>query len=113
MNDAIQKPLLRFENITWTNEGKHVQGWLLYPQNYDSTKKYPMLVCVHGGPAWITTPTWAAPDFNTTVYTQLGYFIFFPNRKRQLWTRRKFYVMQIAVIGALVICVILLAALIL
>jgi dipeptidyl aminopeptidase/acylaminoacyl peptidase len=81
LNDAIQKPLLQFENLTWINEGKHVQGWLLYPQNFDSTKKYPMLVCVHGGPAWITTPTWAAPDFNTTVYTQFGYFVFFPNAR--------------------------------
>ena len=36
-------------------------------------------MCVHGGPAWITTPTWSAPDFNTTVYTKLGYFVFFPN----------------------------------
>ncbi|MBV9963216.1 MAG: PD40 domain-containing protein, partial [Parafilimonas sp.] len=79
LNDAVVKPLLRFENITWMNEGNHVQGWLLYPQQYDSTKKYPMLVCVHGGPAWITTPTWAAPDFNTTAYTQFGYFVFFPN----------------------------------
>ncbi|MGI8952661.1 MAG: prolyl oligopeptidase family serine peptidase [Chitinophagaceae bacterium] len=78
-NNAVHKPLLKTENITWINEGKHVQGWLLFPQNYDSTKYYPMLVCVHGGPAWITTPTWAAPDFNTTVYTQLGYFVFFPN----------------------------------
>ncbi|HYJ65227.1 MAG TPA: S9 family peptidase, partial [Parafilimonas sp.] len=81
LNDAVQKPLLRFENVTWMNEGKHVQGWLLYPQNFDSTKKYPLLVCVHGGPAWIATPTWAAPDFNTTVYTQLGYFVFFPNAR--------------------------------
>ncbi len=81
LNDAIQKPLLRFENINWMNENKQVQGWLLFPSTYDSTKKYPMLVCVHGGPAWIATPTWAAPDFNTTVYTQLGYFVFFPNAR--------------------------------
>ncbi len=81
INDSIKKPLLRTENITWTNENKHIQGWLLFPQNYDSTKHYPMLVCVHGGPAWIATPTWAAPDFNTTVYAQLGYFIFFPNAR--------------------------------
>ncbi len=81
LNDSIQKPLLRFENVTWTNDYKHVQGWLLFPANYDSTKKYSMLVCVHGGPAWIATPTWAAPDFNTTVYTQLGYFVLFPNAR--------------------------------
>ncbi len=43
LNDAIHKPLLRTENLTWTNEDKHVQGWLLFPQNYDSTKHYPKI----------------------------------------------------------------------
>ena len=79
LNANIHKPILRTADLNWINENKHVQGWLLFPENYDSTKKYPMLVCVHGGPAWIATPTWASPDFNTTVYTQLGYFVFFPN----------------------------------
>ncbi len=79
LNDAIKKPSLRTENITWKNEGNKVQGWLLYPQDYEPAKKYPMLVCIHGGPAWISTPTWSAPDFNTTVYPQLGYFVLFPN----------------------------------
>ncbi len=90
LNVSIQKALLQFENITWMNEGNHVQGWLLLPENYDSTKRYPMLVCVHGGPAWITTPTWAAPDFNTTVYTQLGYFVFFPNARGSYGQGEKF-----------------------
>lgn len=81
LNNTIQKPLIRHENITWVNEDKNIQGWLLFPKGYDSTKQYPMLVCIHGGPAWIATPTWAAPDFNTTVYTQLGYFVFFPNAR--------------------------------
>jgi dipeptidyl aminopeptidase/acylaminoacyl peptidase len=79
LNTALQSAMLKAENIEWMNEGFKVQGWLLYPQDYVPSKKYPMLVCVHGGPAWITTPTWSAPDFNTTVYTQLGYFVFFPN----------------------------------
>ncbi len=79
LNDTIHKPAIRTDNITWTNEGKHIQGWLLYPQNYDASKHYPMLVCVHGGPAWITTPSWSGPDFSATVYTQLGYFVFYPN----------------------------------
>ena len=38
-----------------------------------------MLVDVHGGPAWVTTPSWTGPDFNATVYAQFGYFVFFPN----------------------------------
>ncbi len=79
LNDPIQKPFVRATNLQWTNENRHIQGWLLYPEHYDSSKKYPMLVCVHGGPAWISLPAWSAPDFNTTVYPQLGYFVFFPN----------------------------------
>jgi dipeptidyl aminopeptidase/acylaminoacyl peptidase len=79
LNSEIEVSKLKPENITWTSDAQKVQGWLLPPLNYDSAKRYPMLVCVHGGPAWITTPTWSAPDFNSTVYTQLGYFIFFPN----------------------------------
>ena len=79
LNTALEQSMPKAENIEWKNEGLKVQGWLLYPDNYDQKKYYPMLVCVHGGPAWITTPTWSAPDFNTTVYTQSGYFIFFPN----------------------------------
>ena len=79
LNTAMHHAVRKAENIEWVNEGKRVQGWLLYPENYNSSKQYPMLVCVHGGPAWITTPTWSAPDFNTTVYTKLGCFVFFPN----------------------------------
>ena len=79
LNTSMEKPLLKPENISWRNDDQPVQGWLLPPANYDPSKKYPMLVCVHGGPAWISTPTWSAPDFNSTVYPQLGYFVFFPN----------------------------------
>ena len=81
LNNGIRKPVIRAQNVTWTSDNLPVQGWLLYPQNYDSTKHYPMLVCVHGGPAWISTPTWSASDFNTTVYPQFGYFVFFPNAR--------------------------------
>lgn len=79
LNESLEHDMPKAENIQWQNEKWSVQGWLLYPKDYSPTKKYPMLVCVHGGPAWISTPTWSAPDFNTTAYTQLGYFVFFPN----------------------------------
>lgn len=78
LNSKIQFPKQIAENIRWVNDGHRVQGWLLTPLNYDSSRHYPMLVCVHGGPAWIITPK-NAMVFNSTVYTQLGYFVFFPN----------------------------------
>jgi dipeptidyl aminopeptidase/acylaminoacyl peptidase len=80
-NDAIHFPMPQFKSIEWTNNGQLIQGWLLYPANYDPSKHYPMLVMVHGGPAWVATPTWSAPDFNAAYYTQLGYFVFFPNAR--------------------------------
>lgn len=79
LNTGLQQDMPEAQNIVWKNEGWNVQGWLLYPKDYSPSKTYPMLVCAHGGPAWISTPTWSAPDFNSTVYTRLGYFVFFPN----------------------------------
>lgn len=90
LNAGVDQRMPTAVNVEWNNEGYSVQGWLLYPANYDSTKKYPMLVAVHGGPAWISTPTWSAPDFNTTVYAQLGYFIFFPNPRGSYGQGEKF-----------------------
>lgn len=81
LNGRVGLPLPTFTNVTWTSDSLSIQGWLLLPANYDPTKRYPMLVMVHGGPAWIATPTWSGPDFNTTLFTQFGYFVFFPNAR--------------------------------
>jgi len=81
LNTAVPLPLPKAENIEWVYEGHHVQGWLLYPSDYDPKHSYPLLVNVHGGPAWIATPTWSAPDFNATYFTRQGYFVFFPNAR--------------------------------
>jgi dipeptidyl aminopeptidase/acylaminoacyl peptidase len=79
LNAGIKLKLPKAQDLHWQNEQQHVQGWLLYPDNYDPARKYPMLVSVHGGPAWITMPTTYASDFNTTIFTHFGYFVFFPN----------------------------------
>lgn len=79
LNTTATLPLPKYDNVEWVNDGLKIQGWLLYPANYDKAKRYPMLVTVHGGPAWIATPIWSAPDFNAILYTQLGYFVFYPN----------------------------------
>jgi dipeptidyl aminopeptidase/acylaminoacyl peptidase len=81
INTAVRLPLPKFENVTWASGRFQVQGWLLYPRDYNPTKRYPMLVSVHGGPAWIATPAWRMPDFDTTLFTEFGYFVFFPNAR--------------------------------
>ncbi len=81
LNADVSLPLPRSQNVAWQRAGFPVQGWLLFPENYNPAKRYPMLVIVHGGPAWIATPTWRAPDFDTTLFTNFGYFVFFPNAR--------------------------------
>ena len=31
-------------------DGKQIQGWILKPPNFDASKKYPMILEIHGGP---------------------------------------------------------------
>jgi dipeptidyl aminopeptidase/acylaminoacyl peptidase len=66
-------------SVRWTNENLNVQGWLVYPRNYDAHQKYPMIVSVHGGPASARRSTWPTTFFDYTILSHEGYFIFFPN----------------------------------
>jgi dipeptidyl aminopeptidase/acylaminoacyl peptidase len=67
------------KSIHWSNEGFNLQGWLLYPRNFDSTKKYPMVVSVHGGPGSMAHSSWPGPHSFTVALSGAGYFVFFPN----------------------------------
>jgi dipeptidyl aminopeptidase/acylaminoacyl peptidase len=78
-NSAQHAQWGRVENITWSNEGLAAQGWLLYPAGFDASKKYPMIVSIHGGPANLNTPHWPGVQFDLSVLSALGYFVFFPN----------------------------------
>ena len=45
------------EVIQWkSKDGAMIEGVLLKPKNYDSKKKYPLLVVIHGGPTGIDLP---------------------------------------------------------
>jgi dipeptidyl aminopeptidase/acylaminoacyl peptidase len=67
------------QNLAWTNGGVKVQGWLMYPANYDPAKKYPMVVSVHGGPASVVTPHWPSSGEFAAFLSPAGYFVLFPN----------------------------------
>lgn len=46
------------EVISWkSKDGATIEGVLHKPKNYDPSKKYPLLVVIHGGPTGIDTPT--------------------------------------------------------
>jgi dipeptidyl aminopeptidase/acylaminoacyl peptidase len=71
------------ESVSWQSDEYTVQGWLLYPPNYDPQRKYPLVVWVHGGPAWLTTPDWPTVGgwfhFLDAVLASQDYMVFYPN----------------------------------
>ncbi|HEY0263015.1 MAG TPA: S9 family peptidase [Granulicella sp.] len=79
LNDSMKPGWGKTEDIAWENEGFHVQGWLLYPANYDPAKTYPMVVYVHGGPSSASQPRWPSAAYGATPFSALGYFVFMPN----------------------------------
>jgi dipeptidyl aminopeptidase/acylaminoacyl peptidase len=79
INAALKPQWGKAESVEWDNEGHHVQGWLLYPANYDPKKTYPMIVTVHGGPSSAVMPRWPGVGFGGVPFSALGYFVFMPN----------------------------------
>jgi len=73
LNDGA-KPAARVESVEWKNDKYSVQGWLTYPANYDASKKYPLIISVHGGPSASASANWGG-----SVWAQLGYFVLAPN----------------------------------
>jgi dipeptidyl aminopeptidase/acylaminoacyl peptidase len=78
-NDALKPAWGKSESVSWDNEGFHVQGWLLYPVDYDPARKYPMIVVAHGGPSSAVLPRWPGVGFGAAPFSALGYFVFEPN----------------------------------
>jgi dipeptidyl aminopeptidase/acylaminoacyl peptidase len=79
INAGLKPGWGRAESVEWDNEGRHVQGWLLYPADYDAKKTYPMIVTVHGGPSAAVIPHWPSVGFGGVPFSSLGYFVFMPN----------------------------------
>ncbi len=67
------------ESVNWTDGGYTVQGWLLYPANYDPAKKYGLIVMVHGGPSSAVTQRWPGAGFGAAPLAASGYFVLEPN----------------------------------
>jgi dipeptidyl aminopeptidase/acylaminoacyl peptidase len=75
-NDGVVPAWGKSVSLSWTNEGFHVQGWLTLPKDYDSHKKYPLVVMVHGGPAAAVESHWGTGgSISDMALSALGYFV--------------------------------------
>jgi dipeptidyl aminopeptidase/acylaminoacyl peptidase len=87
VNSQLSPSWGKVEDVHWTNQGMRVQGWLMYPRNYDPNRRYPMVVVPHGGPGCATLPYYPSnADYTatTSVLSTLGYFLFYPNPRGSL-----------------------------
>jgi len=71
----LRKP----EEVEWTGAlGKRIHGFLLKPTDFDSAKKYPLVVIIHGGPQSAFNDNWGY-RWNPQVFANNGYIVFMPN----------------------------------
>lgn len=79
VNKSVRPLWGKAESLHWKSDSFRIQGWLLYPQQYDPGRRYPLIVHVHGGPASAVTPTWLGEESVTGSLSRAGYFVLFPN----------------------------------
>jgi dipeptidyl aminopeptidase/acylaminoacyl peptidase len=61
-------------------DGLEIEGILVYPVGYEETRRYPLIVTVHGGPESHYSNGWLTGYFNPAqVLAGKGYAAFYPN----------------------------------
>src|SRR5260221_9126682 len=70
-------------------EGAKVQAMLIRPPNFDATKKYPLLVLLHGGPQTMWSNAWGY-RWNAQVFSAAGYVTLMINRRGSTGYGQKF-----------------------
>lgn len=63
-----------------TTDGKKMLTWVVYPPNFDRTKKYPTLLYCQGGPQSTVSQFWSY-RWNLQMMAANGYIIVAPNRR--------------------------------
>jgi dipeptidyl aminopeptidase/acylaminoacyl peptidase len=78
-NAAVKPAWGEAKSIHWKNEGYDIQGWLIYPRDFDPARKYPMIVEVHGGPGAAVQSEWPESSDFAIALAGVGYFVLQPN----------------------------------
>ncbi|MDQ0465422.1 dipeptidyl aminopeptidase/acylaminoacyl peptidase [Caulobacter ginsengisoli] len=57
-------------------DGKKIDAWIVTPPNFDPSRKYPLLLEIHGGPFAAYGPVWSSED---QLYAAAGYIVVYAN----------------------------------
>jgi len=82
-NDAYYKSISLSKidkRIIKTTDGKNMVTWVIYPPNFDATKKYPTLLYLQGGPQGALSQFYSY-RWNFQLMAAHGYIIVAPNRR--------------------------------
>ncbi|MBK9654134.1 MAG: S9 family peptidase [Rhodanobacteraceae bacterium] len=73
-----QRTLGRVEEINFPSsfDQRQIQGWVVYPPDFDAARRYPLLLEIHGGPFAAYGPHFA-PE--TQLYAAQGYVVLYLN----------------------------------
>ncbi|HWZ98606.1 MAG TPA: S9 family peptidase [Candidatus Dormibacteraeota bacterium] len=91
-NDAaLAKIELNAPETFWFEgaEGTRVQAMMIKPPKFDATKKYPMIVVLHGGPQTMFGNSWGY-RWNQQVFSGAGYVTLMINRRGSTGYGQKF-----------------------
>jgi dipeptidyl aminopeptidase/acylaminoacyl peptidase len=82
--------LQKAEDVDWTGAvNQKIHGYLLKPANFDASKKYPLLVLIHGGPQGAWSDNWGY-RWNPQIFANAGYVVFMPNPRGSTGYGQKF-----------------------
>lgn len=80
LNDDLlqERQLGKVEEVWYKSsvDGRDIQGWLVYPPDFSTSKTYPMMIENHGGPI-LNYGDRFSPEMQ--LFAAAGYIVFYPN----------------------------------
>jgi len=93
--------LARREVIEWkSTDGTPIEGILIKPADYDPSRRYPLLVVIHGGPTGVDTPVLSADRYYPVErFAAKGALILKPNYRGSAGYGAKFRALNVRNLG--------------
>ena len=76
LHDTVRLATVEEHTVESSFDQRQIQYWVMRPPNFDSTKTYPMMLQIHGGPWAAYGPQFAA---NNQLYAAAGYVVVYGN----------------------------------